>query len=153
MDIQHTSINHSDIFSSIESFLNFFTPKNVEGDERKKCSPYSLPFWHPMSMKGVGVIASCEKMEDGQLALVLGFPVNQNFPLDVSIANNWMRNEKFISSLEDFAAYFVNGTQFGTEDGYVVVTNGPKEFTWTFKEPKQTLCEECQGKEVTENEQ
>jgi hypothetical protein len=144
-----TQIKHSEIFSSVESFLEFLSPKDVGGDERKECRPYLLPLWHPMSIKGMGLIALCEKLEDGKIRLVFSFPVNKSIPLNISIANNWMVNEEFISPFEGVAAFFVNGTQFGTKDGTAVIIEGPKEFTWIYKEPEAILCAECASTEKT----
>lgn len=131
-----TQIKHSELFSSADSFLEFIRPKDVEGDERKICRGYKLPSWHPFSIKGMGVIASSKGLEDGQIELILAFPVSKDPPLAVSVANNWMIHEKFVSSFDGLAAYFVNGTEFGIEGGTAVITEGPKEFTWTFK-PKE----------------
>lgn len=143
-----TQIKHSELFSSVEFLLDFLSPKDIEGDERKACRPCALPFWHPMSKKGIALISLCEKLEDGQIKLIFSFPVNQNVPLNVSIANNWMVSEEFTSSFDGLASFFVNGTQFGTKDGTAVIFEGPKEFTWTYKEPEAMLCEECKSAEV-----
>lgn len=142
-----TKIKHSELFSSVESFLEFLSPKDVEGDERKKCRPCKFPSWHPMSAKDIGLIGLCEKLEDGQIKLVFSFPVNRNVSLSVSIANNWMAHEEFTSSFDGLAAFVVNGTEFGAEDGTIVITEGPKEFTWIYREPEQILCEKCESKE------
>lgn len=138
-----TQIKHSELFSSVESFLEFIRPKDVEGDERKDCKPYKLPFWHPFSIKGMSLIGLCTKLEDGRIRLILAFPVNRSIPFNISVSNNWMTHEEFVSSFDGLAAYFVNGTEFGIEGGTAVITEGPKEFTWTYKEPEQTLCDEC----------
>lgn len=143
-----TRIKHSELFSSVESFLDFICPKDVEGNERKQCRPYKLPFWNPFSIKGLGLIVSCKKLEDEQIELILSFPVNKDIPFAVSVANNWMAHEKFVSSFDGLAAYFVNGTEFGIEGGTAVIAEGPKEFTWTYEEPEQTLCEECAKEEL-----
>lgn len=142
-----TQIKHSELFSSVESFLEFICPKDVEGDERKKCRPYALPFWHPMSIKGMGLIGSCEKLEDGKIKLILVFPVSRSVSFNVSVANNWMAHEEFVASFDQLAKFFVNRTEFGTEGGTVIIEDGPKELTWTYREPEQALCEECKLKE------
>lgn len=143
-----TQIKHSELFSSVDSFIEFLSPKDVEGDERKACRPYKLPSWHPMSIKGMGLIGHCEKLEDGQIKLIFAFPVNRSIPFNISVANNWMAHEEFVAPFDVLTKFFVNGTEFGIEGGTAVITEGPKEFTWTCKEPERTLCEECSKEEL-----
>ena len=143
MQDETQSIDHSEIFSSEEAFLNFFKPvaagESAEGP-LGECKSYQLPIWHPFR-RPIGIISLAEI--DNEIAkLHLSFPVNLAYDIQTSINNKWIRTEVFEQTLDEMAKYFVNGTIFGTKDGARIIVNGPKEFTYTFKEP-EGQCVSC----------
>jgi len=149
MQDQLTPIEHSEIFSSEESFFNFFKPiiigESAEGP-LGECKSYQLPIWHPFR-RPVGIISLAE-IDNGIAKLHLSFSVNTAYDIQTSITNKWMRTEVFKQTLDEMAKYFVNGTIFGTKDGGRIIVNGPKEFTYTFKEP-EGQCVSC-GEKICE---
>lgn len=151
MNKNDTPINHSDIFSSVESFLDFFRPKDVEGETKKLCRSYVLPRWQPFHVRGQILVGGLDVLENGKIKMNLAMAVNPDMPFDVSLQNNWMLIEAHEASFEEMCGYFVNGTMIGKEGGgTLVITNGPKKFTWTYEEPEIPLCEECESKEAAQ---
>ncbi len=144
----YTPINHAEIFSSVESILDFLSPTEAEqkddtGKPLGLCKSYGLPLWHPFSNRGLGIITGA-KLENEKIHLILTFSVNPQIPMAEAISRKWTVNELLVQSPEEIANFFVNGTIFGTDDGQFVIENGPNEFTWTYRAP---ICPECQKKE------
>lgn len=141
----YQQISHSELFSSPKKFKEFLEPNQV-GDKDNpvfQYSTFSVPTWHPF-YKGMGLIQGIEVGE--KIKIIFGFNVNLNLPLQRSLENKWIRNEILEEPFETVKAYFVNGSSFGTKDGPFVIINGPKEFSFTFKE-QDSVCEVCGQKE------
>lgn len=151
MHDQIKTIDHSEIFSSEDAFLNFFKPVPA-GDSPEGqlgvCKSFQLPVWH-LFRRPIGLISGAE-LSNGIVKLLFSFPVSPQYDLQTSIGNKWIRTEIFELPFNETAKYFVNGTIFGTEDGGLMIINGPKEFTWTFREP-EGKCVSC-GEEICDDD-
>jgi len=137
LDVKRTEIDHSEIFSSPEKFQKILG--STIADNGYLCKSFELPIWHPFK-RPTGLIAKIDSGE--KCKVVFGFPINPAIDLNTSIKNNWMITEVFEEPFETVKAYFVNGTIFADNDGQYIITNGPEEFTWTFKE-SSTICVDC----------
>lgn len=147
MHDQIKTIDHSEIFSSEDSFLDFFKPTSAGDSPEGQIGVYrsfQLPHWH-LFRRPIGII-SFAGITDSIVKLHLTFPVNPQYDLQTSIDNKWMKTELVELPFYEMAKYFVNGTIFGTKDGTLMIVNGPKEFTWTFREP-EGQCVSC-GEEI-----
>lgn len=127
----------------MESCIKFFSPIDKEiredGNEVGFCKVFQLPIWHPFR-RPVGGITGAES-NGNKVRLKFSFPVGP-YDFVTCVKNNWLICELFEESLEKIASYFVNGTLIGDKDGQCWISNGPKEFTWTFKEP-EGQCASC----------
>lgn len=145
MENQIKQLDHAEIFASPESFKELLGPKKDKNSEKLICKKFQLPYWHPFK-RAIGIIAEVELGEKVKVGFV--FPVNLDIPFDESAQKGWIQKEIFEESFDVIRSYFVDGTFFGTEEGQAVLTNGPKEFTWTFKAP-EGHCSSC-GEQIKE---
>jgi len=141
----YKQIEHSELFSSPEKFKELIGPVKVESEGKPfiQTSSFSTPKWHPFH-RGMGIIQDIELGE--KVKIIFGFAVNPVLPFETTLKNQWIRNEFIEEPFESIKAYFVNGSCFGTKDGPLVIVNGPKEFTFTFREPEEG-CSSCGQKE------
>jgi hypothetical protein len=142
----YTPINHADIFESLETFGKILGPI-IRDDGFLEISKVALPNWHLFSDRGIFTICKTQEGENPKLELVCS--INPKISIEEATDKKWVYRTLISEDFEVIKGFFVNNTLFSNRGGQFRIVNGPKEFTWTFREPE--ICPSCQEKENAEN--